>query len=208
MSEHTTRIADLPENITMQMPQQDMRSQMPQQDMRNQMQASAPTYSPMNVHPNPYGNTVQPAIMPLPEQADMGRPHRLPTRDIPMDQSAYQNDEEVQPNYIPKAKLTSDYVKDYENLTESNIRRHESEKRRQSKIDYLITTLQVPITIAFLFFIFHMPMVNTMFFKNFSFLSIYNSDGNINYNGIALKSVMFGALFYAVQNTIDYLGDI
>jgi len=200
MSEHTTRIADLPENITMQMPQQ--------QDMRNQMQASAPTYAPMNVHPNPYGNTVQPAIMPLPEQADMGRPQRLPTRDIPMDQSAYQNDEEVQPNYIPKVKMTSDYVKDYESLTESNIRKHESDKRRQSKVDYIITTLQVPITIAFLFFIFHMPMVNTMFFKNFSFLSIYNSDGNINYNGIALKSVMFGALFYSVQNTIDYLGDI
>lgn len=200
MSEHTTRIADLPENITMQMPQQ--------QDMRNQMQASAPTYAPMNVHPNPYGNTVQPAIMPLPEQADMGRPQRLPTRDIPMDQSAYQNDEEVQPNYIPKVKMTSDYVKDYESLTESNIRKHESDKRRQSKVDYIITTLQVPITIAFLFFIFHMPMVNTMFFKNFSFLSIYNSDGNINYNGIALKSVMFGALFYSVQNIIDYLGDI
>jgi hypothetical protein len=200
MSEHTTRIADLPENISMQMPQQ--------QDMRNQTHASAPTYAPMNVHPNPYGNTVQPAIMPLPEQADMGRPQRLPTRDIPMDQSAYQNDEEVQPNYIPKVKMNGDYVKEYENLTESNIRKHESDKRRQSKVDYLITTLQVPITIAFLFFIFHMPTVNTMFFKNFSFLSIYNSDGNINYNGIALKSVMFGALFYSVQSTIDYLGDI
>jgi hypothetical protein len=200
MSEHTTRIADLPENITTQMPQQ--------QDMRNQTQASAPTYAPMNIHPNPYGNNVHPAIMSLPEQADMGRPQRLPTRDIPMDQSAYQNDEEVQPNYIPKAKMSSDYVKDYENLTESNISKHEAGKRRQSKVDYLVMTLQVPITIAFLFFIFQMPMVNTLFFKNFAFLSIYNSDGNINYNGIALKSVMFGALFYSVQNTIDYLGDI
>ena len=199
MSEHTTRIADLPENITVEIPRQ---------DMRNQAHASAPTYAPMNVHPNPYGNNVQPAIMPLPEQADIGRPQRLPNRDIPMDQSTYQNDEEVQPNYIPKAKMSSDYVKDYENLTESNIRKHEAGKRHQSKVDYLITTLQVPITIAFLFFIFQMPMVNTMFFKNFAFLSIYNSDGNINYNGIALKSVLFGALFYAVQNTIDYLGDI
>ena len=199
MSEHTTRIADLPENITVQ---QEGRQ------YGNHLQAQPPTYAPMNIHPNPYGNTVQPTVMPPPEQSDIGKQHRLPSRDIPIDQSAYQNDEEVQANYIPKVKMTTDFVKDYENLTEYNIRRHESDKRHQSKVDRLITTLQVPMTIALLFFIFQMPMVNTVFFKNFSFLSIYNSDGNINYYGIAMKSVLFGALFYAVQNTIDYLGDM
>jgi hypothetical protein len=202
MSEHTTRIADLPENITVQMPQQETRQN------GNNMQALPPTYAPINVHPNPYGNTVQPAVMPLPEQAEMGRQHRLPSRDIPIDQSGYQNDEEVQPNYIPKTKITKDFVKEYETLTDSNIRRHELEKRHQSKMDRIITELQVPMTVAILFYLFQMPTVNTIFFKNFGFLSIYNGDGNINYYGITLKSALFGALFYIVQNSIDYLGDI
>ena len=192
MSEHTTRISDLPENITVHMPPDGSRQ-------------TAPTYAPMNVHPNPYGNTVQPAIMPLPEQPGQ---IRLPSRDIPMDQSTYQHDEEVQPNYIPKAKLSGDYVKQYEDLTESNIRSHEASKKRHSKIDNLITMLQVPVTISLLFFFFQMPMVNTMFFKNFSFMSIYNSDGNINFYGIAVKSVLFGTIFYVLQNSIEYLSDI
>jgi len=197
MSEHTTRISDLPENITIHMPP----------DGRQ----TAPAYAPMNIHPNPYGNSVQPAIMPLPEHQDMSHhapPVRLPSRDIPMDSGAYQHDEEVQPNYIPKVKMSGDYVKEYESLTDSNIRRHEASRRSNSKIDNLITTLQVPITIALLFFFFHMPMVNTMFFKNFAFLAVYNSDGNINFYGIAIKSILFGALFYMIQNSIEYLGDM
>jgi len=198
MSEHTTRIADLPENITMHMPP-DGRPP----DGRQ----TAPAYSPMNVHPNPYGNSVQPVVMSHPEQPDAMQV-RLPTRDIPMNSGTYQQDEEVQANYIPRVKMSSDYVKDYENLTDASIRKHEASKRSNSKIDYLITTLQVPITIALLFFFFHMPIVNTMFFKNFAFLSIYNGDGNINFYGIAVKSVLFGALFYFIQNSIDYLGDI
>ena len=197
MSEHTTRIADLPENITVQMPP----------DGRQ----TAPAYAPMNVHPNPYGNSVQPAVMSLPQQLDMSQrapPVRLPSRDIPMNSGTHQQDEEVHANYIPKVKMSGDYVKEYENLTDTNIRKHEASKRSHSKIDYLITTLQVPITIAILFFFFHMPIVNTMFFKNFAFLSIYNGDGNINFYGIAIKSMLFGALFYFIQNSIDYLGDL
>ena len=183
MSEHTTRIADLPENITVHMPS----------DGRQ----TAPTYAPMNVHPNPY------------EQPDVAAPQvRLPSRDIPMDQSTYNHDEEIRATYIPKVRFSGDYVKEYEDLTEANIRGHEQSKKRHSTIDNVITTLQVPITISLLFFFFQMPMVNTMFFKNFSFLTIYNSDGNINFSGIALKSVLFGTIFYVLQNSIDYLSDI
>jgi hypothetical protein len=158
--------------------------------------ATAPGYAPINVHPNPYGNHAPQ------EQV------RLPSRDMPMDPTVYQNDEEVQPNYIPKVKLNGDYVKQYEDLTESNIRGHEASNKRYSRIDYIITTLQVPITIALLFFFFQMPMVNAMFFKNFAFMSVYNSDGNINFYGIAVKSALFGAIFYVLQNSIEYLSDI
>ena len=197
--ESTTRIDDLPENITMRMPNE---------------QATA--YAPINVHPNPYGNSLQPNVMPLPQSKPESKVRfqeenpqmRLPSRDIPMDQTMYQQDEEVQPNYIPRTKLTSDYVKDYEEVTHANIRRHENQKDKTSMVDKIFSDLQTPILVALMFFIFQMPLMNTMFYRNFAFLSVYNSDGNINFYGIALKSMLFGSIFYSLQNTVQYLTDI
>jgi len=197
--ESTTRIDDLPENITMRIP-------------HDQQQGQVPTYAPMNIHPNPYGNSIQPNVMPPPQAKVRFQEEtpqmRLPSRDIPMDQTRYQQDEEVQPNYIPRAKLTSDYVKDYEDVTLDNIRRHENRKEKTSIVDRILSDLQTPILVALMFFIFQMPMMNTMFYRNFSFLSVYNADGNINFYGIALKSVLFGGIFYSLQNTVNYLTDI
>jgi hypothetical protein len=194
----TTRIDDLPENITMRAP--------------NEQPGQVPTYAPMNVHPNPYGNSIQPNVMPPPQAKvrfqEEAPQVRLPSRDIPMDQSRYQQDEEVQPNYIPRAKLTSDYVKDYEDVTLENIRKHENLKEKTSMVDRILSDLQTPILVALMFFIFQMPMMNTMFYRNFSFLSVYNTDGNINFYGITLKSLLFGGIFYSLQNTVNYLTDI
>ena len=184
----TTRIDDLPENITMRIP--------------NDQSGQVPTYAPINVHPNPYGNSLQPNVMPPPQSKVRFQEEtpqmRLPSRDIPMDQGKYQQDEEIQPNYIPRPKLTSDYVKDDEDVT----------KEKTSMVDRILSDLQTPIMVALMFFIFQMPMMNTMFYRNFSFLSVYNTDGNINFYGIALKSVLFGGIFYSLQNTVNYLTDI
>ena len=207
----TTRIDELPDNITMRIPSEEQKN---------------PTYAPMNIHPNPYGNSLQPNIMPLPQSKPDNRarpvylpqehreiahntPHmRMPSRDMPMDESMYQNDEEIQPNYIPRVKLDADYVKDYEEITETNIRKHERSKENASIVDRILTQLQMPIMVALLFFIFQLPTMNTMFYRNFSFLSVHNSDGNINYTGIALKSAIFGTAFYSLYNSIEYLTDI
>jgi len=231
MSENTTRIVDLPENITMQMSQGAV--QFPNNGMMNQnggmnqnFESQNPTYAPMNVHPNPYGNSIQPNVMPLPQSQHQQQSNvpvylpqeqqtmlqnipqvRLPSRDIPMDPSIYQNDEEIQPNYIPKPKLTSDYVKEYEKITEEKIDSYKKKKQHDSYVDKLLSDLQIPILVATLFFIFQMPMVNSMFYKRFSFLSIYNSDGNINFYGITVKSILFGAIFYSLQKVIDFMTD-
>jgi hypothetical protein len=125
-----------------------------------------------------------------------------------MDQSGYQQDEEIQPNYIPRVKLTSDYVKDYEDVTNTGIRHHENRKAKTSMVDRILSDLQTPIMVALIFFIFQMPMMTTMLYRNFAFLSVYNPDGNVNFYGMILKSVLFGSVFYSLQNTIQYLTDI
>ena len=195
----TTRIADLPEST----------------DGSNGLPSNH--YVPINIHPNPNGTpTGQNMIMPNPQQTSkqfqqpiqappqaqylseeqqmqlqqLGH-QRLPSRDIAQNTTQYAQDEQIKPNYIPRANVSSDYVRDYEDTTEKNMREYEKKKKNQSRIDYLLTEFQTPIFIAILFFVFQMPMVNTMIFKQLSFLSIYNADGNFNFNGLMCKSILF-----------------
>jgi hypothetical protein len=238
--ENTTRIADLPENVTMQY-SPSIQSQVPSSTMA--VGNGQPTnYIPMNVHPNPYGNSTQNQVMPNPQQTSapplqnqfqqipnqMSLPppqsqylneehqmqlqnlqhQRLPSRDIIQDTSVYSQDEQVQPNYIPKPKQKNDYVREYEDMTEKNVREYEENKRSQNKLDRLLTEFQTPIFIIFLFFFFQMPIMNTMVFKRFSFLSIYNNDGNFNFYGLLFKSMLFGTAYYFIMKTVTFLSEI
>lgn len=222
----TTRISDLPENISIQ----SINTREPPSN-----EASV-QYTQMNVHPNPYGMPNQGAVMPppqhtvgrqpqnepqnamvqqaqynayLPPASVQNEPHvRLPSRDIPMETSSYMQDEEIQPNYIPKPKLNADYLRDYEDTADVDLKTHKQKKHRESMIDTLLTEFQAPIFVAVLFFIFQMPVVNSLLYKRLSFLPIYNMDGNINFNGLILKSAIFGAFYYSMKNIIDYISSI
>jgi len=219
---NVTRITDLPDMNGSQGNFQPMKTKGEEKyDFQN------PTYTPMNVHPNPYGNSLEPDVLPHPQKVSgpIGGiaenitkynsedleylkslpPSRLPSRDIPMDQTAYLNDEEIQPNFIPKPKITSDYVGNYETISEEKIRDKENQNKKISFIDELLTELQIPILISVLYFFFQLPLVNTLIFKKFSFLTLYNSDGNINFYGIFVKSLFFGSIFYSIHKTIGFL---
>lgn len=231
MAESTTRISDLPENITVQMVQN---QPPPQQQLQNtarpQLDPDSTSYVPINIHPNPYGIPQQsvpglPSAQPRPNQQhsqqhsqqqggsmdpmmqqQMGANQRipLPSRDIPMNQLDYQHDEQIQPNFIPRQKLTSDYIREYEAASEQTLKTHEQKKRGEKARDNLFSDLQTPILVALLYFIFQMPIVNTLLFKYFSFLSIYNTDGNINFMGLIFKSALVGFVFYCMQYVVNY----
>lgn len=221
MSESTTtRISDLPENITLQ----------PAYNNSNESELKN-TYIPMNVHPNPYGNNgplsniIPPPIQQPPKNVINNTPYqpqlsheeqmmiqnmppqRLSHRNVQMDTASYYHDEEIQPNYIPKPKLNNNYLKDYENEDEK-IRIHEQSKNRTRMVDTLFTEMQTPLLIGILYFIFQMPFINNTIFKYFTFLKIYNDDGNINFNGLFLKSTLFGLFFYSVMKLTNYISEI
>jgi hypothetical protein len=223
----TTRIADLPENITVQMPAGSYNQPPPIFNQSNgNMESQEPntTYTQMNVHPNPYGIPQQNNVMSLPQATQQPRnqnqflpqynmqqnepQYRLPSRDIPVDPTQYLNDEQVQPNYIPMHKLTSDYIKDYEDENDIPIHEYKQKKHRESLVDTLLTELQTPIFIAILFFIFQMPIINTLMYKNLAFLPIYNIDGNANFYGLFLKSAMFGLLYYVFYKFTNYISEL
>jgi hypothetical protein len=130
---------------------------------------------------------------------------RLPQRDIPMNISEHIQDEQIQPNYIPKPKLTSDYIHEYQESTDRKIREHEEKKIREKRATSWLDEFQIPIMIALLYFIFQLPIINTVIFKRFSFLTIYRDDGNFNLLGLTLKSLLFASMFYSFHKSIELL---
>jgi len=186
------------------------------------------SYMPMNIHPNPYGMP-QPAIGSLPPQLEsqstqeeriqqkniMYMPpdfsqqqQRLPQRDIPREPDQFTQDEQIQPNYIPKPRNTNDYIDEYQESTNKKLREYENKKRSDKLTDSLFDEIRIPIIISILFLIFHMPIINTLVFKRFSFLSIYNDDGNFNIYGLILKSMCFGTAFYMMNRSMEYLSEL
>jgi hypothetical protein len=133
---------------------------------------------------------------------------RLPSRNIPQDTVQYSNDDQVQPNYIPRHDVERDYVKDQYDMTEQNLKEYEQKKIQLSYWDRVFTDFQTPIFIAIIFFFFQLPIVNTIIFKRFSFLSLYNDDGNFNMMGLIFKSTLFGTLYYIVSRFTTFISEL
>ena len=212
MMENTTRISDLPDsapNYTPTIPAA--------VETRQQNSEAMPTnYVPINVHPNPYGiSTQNPIPPPTPVYLSEEQKHqiqgmqqqRLPSRDIPRETLEYTQDEEIQANYIPKRAVSKDYVREYEDMTERNLREYEGKKKAMNSANEFTDRMQIPVLIAILYLIFQLPIVNTMIFKKFSWFAIYDLDGNFNFYGLLLKSVLFGGVFYGFQRIETFFGD-
>lgn len=221
MENTVTSIANLPIQPTNDVIYSQNTRGEPENPNSNKQNVELPTnYTPINTHPNPYGNNQQQQPMSHPTsvaQSGLNEefrnelnnmpPQRLPSRDINQDTTIYSQDEQVRPNHIPKQNV-NDYVREYENMNEQNVREYEDKKRQQRDIDVLFSSIQTPILIAFMFFIFQMPLVNTLIFKRFSFLTIYNDDGNFNFYGLLLKSILFGSVYYSLMTFTNFVSEL
>ena len=93
-----------------------------------------------------------------PSIGDIQPQYKLPSRDIPREQVSYQQDEEIQANYIPKPKKNRDrdYIDDEEN-TDVHIRannkqltkQYEKSKKQKQLTEDVFGELQVPLFISF-----------------------------------------------------------
>jgi Fe2+ transport system protein B len=133
---------------------------------------------------------------------------RIPSRDISNDTSLYQQDVQIKPNYIPKSNISSDYVRDYEDMTDKNYKEYQQKKKEKNKLDNFINEFQTPIFVAILFFLFQLPIINKLIFKKFGFLSLHDADGNFNIYGLLLKSILFGGIYYSVFKLINFLVEL
>lgn len=124
----------------------------------------------------------------------------LPSRDIPMNTQEIVQDEQIQPNYVPESN--NDYIGN-NIMVDNTINQNNSNINR---LDEFYNTLQTPILLAILYFIFQLPIFKKYLLKYLP--SLFGKDGNQNIYGYVFYSVMFGICYVFVTNLISKLNDI
>lgn len=196
-----TRISDLPENT-----------------FQSEDGLGKNNYQPINIHPNPYGGTIEPDSIPFPQKEhresrsqinNLGEPqshHRLPQRDIPSDTTLYSQDEEIKANHIPNTKKQmKDYIKKYEEDSEVVIKEHEKGKYRRMILDKIQSEFIVPFMIGILYFISMMSFISSIMYKYLAKFGIYNEDASLNVYGMTFKSFLFGGIYWIFIHTVNYV---
>jgi hypothetical protein len=225
----STRIVDLPDANSGKLPQYTQSAFGGYGANSNDMGptgASAPMngYIQMNVHPNPYGNmSPQTNMIPLPQQTSNHKPNAmnpylggvppssdgapqfaLPSRDIPQDTTSYVQDESIKANYIPPSTRSGlglgEEEDEYLPKPVKGMREKYGEGKKKVRFaDDWMLEWQRPILIAMMFFLFQMPMLNVLMMKYLKALKLFSEDGNMNYMGFVLKSVIFGLGVYGIE---------
>lgn len=134
------------------------------------------------------------------QQAGITGVTQLHSRDIPMNPSSISNDAHVQPNYIPPAQNHIDYTEDHEE-TADMIDKYNKSMNRSNSVDEMYNELQIPILLAALYFLFQLPFLRKILYKQLP--SLFSSDGNLNFNGIVFKSVLFAVTYYSLDKFVD-----
>ena len=144
-------------------------------------------------NPNEYSKEIQ--------QLSSNGGGQLPSRDIPTTTQQMTNDQQVQPNYIPQeTRATEDYIKNYADENAMMYRKYQEENRKDS-LEVIFDEIKTPLFIGLLFFLFQLPIVR----KNVGrFIPIaFSADGNYNFNGYIIVSILFATQFYVINKALD-----
>ena len=128
----------------------------------------------------------------------------LPSRDLPTNNNHITQDEQIQPNYIPKPENTN-YIEndqDFETLIEQS----KHKKVEQDRLDVLYDELQTPVIVMILFFFSQLPVFQKTLAKNLP--SLFTRDGNPSFSGYLFKTVVFGIVFYGITKLTKQISEI
>jgi|UniRef100_A0A6C0LVR0 hypothetical protein len=163
-------------------------------------------YKPLNDVPQTQdfdGKSVNEMLSQTNQIASMGA-LELPIRDIPRNTHDINVDEQVNNEYMHD-QHRRDYIDGWEN-NQQMIYDQQRSDTQQDNMEVLYEQFQIPILIMLLYFFFHLPVVNKWFHKTFTFC--FMKDGNMNFQGFILKSIIFATLFYVLHRNITYLSKL
>jgi hypothetical protein len=153
-------------------------------------------YTPINAHPNPY----------IPEGGyEMEQDYALPSRDIPQSLQNYNIDPEIKANYVPPPQpKIEDYLRNTEVITNKRIKKHQEKQKRKNDMMDILSDFQFTVYISLLFLIFNLPIINILLLAILGRFNVFfYPDGNINFYGIVIKSIIFGIIYYTLQKIVD-----
>ena len=88
----------------------------------------------------------------------------LPNREISSNNTHITQDEQIKPNFIPKAE-NNNYIEE-ESSMEDLIKQSQNKKVEQDRLDLMYEELQTPIMVMILFFFFQLPIFQKVLAKN------------------------------------------
>lgn len=139
------------------------------------------------------------------QQASATGVTQLPSRDIPRVTENIVRDVQIQPNYIPETKHT-DYINNENNKPEKIMNDYISTEMAEKQFETMYDKFQTPILLSVLYFIFQLPILRKLLFNYIPIL--FSKDGNININGLAFMSIMYGVCYYLVTTIMVQLNHL
>ena len=123
----------------------------------------------------------------------------LPSRDIPQSSLPIQSDKGIIQNQVPINN--NDYIGNIIDR-ERMIKENNKKENAKDNMDYIFESLQIPVLLSIMYFIFQLPAVR----KNLlTFLpALFNKDGNPNLYGYLFNSIIFGLSYFGIQNALNY----
>ena len=105
----------------------------------------------------------------------------------------------MQPNYVPQERHNTDYITEHQ-TNEDIIRKYNTREQTVNSLDDFYNTIQTPVLIAILYFLFQLPVVRKHLFR---FLpALFSSDGNPNLSGYIVNSAIFAILYFSLTKGI------
>ena len=135
------------------------------------------------------------------QQANTAGVLDLPSRDMPQDQSPITHDEQIKPNYIPGSENRT-YIEDNVHKNEI-IKANNNYQQSIINTDMLFEQYRIPIILGVLYFAFQTPTINMLLNKYAP--SLFINDGNFNFMGNIILSILYASAYLCVDNIITYL---
>ena len=130
----------------------------------------------------------------------------LPSRDIPSNNVDHiVKDEQIKPNFVPSTENTQ-YIEEESTTMENMLKENQRKKQNVDRLDSLYEELQMPLLTSVIFLFFQLPYFQKNFIKYAP--SFFNRDGNYNFSGYMVKTLMFGFSVYGLSKLTKTLTDI
>lgn len=132
------------------------------------------------------------------QQASASGATQLPSRDIPMNTNNITQDPTIQPNYVAQ-NPNDDYINQESSPTDYLIN-NQKKSNKISSIESIMEDLQTPFLLGILYFIFQLPFIKKLVFKNIPLLC--HKDSNLNLGGYLFFSVLFAITYFSITHII------